>query len=188
MKGFLIALAVAAGASLGFRFTPPEIREREVIVETPEKERDFSEHLTEAARAYGVPLLVARAMVNQESGGKMSAIRYEPGQVEIAKKISKASGDQLRQYASSHCALQVMGYNTKRFNLTWSDLYNPRTCAEVGMAMMRDCMDRQKGGNALKRTFGALKCYNGGEEYARSILNKIGEQLLIEALDREMKQ
>jgi len=167
-----------------------EVRPRpveQVIVEVPEAQREFKEYLSESARAYGVPETVAAAMVWQESGGKMNSIRFEPGQVERAKKLTKASGEQLRMYASSHCALQIMAWHTPQYGLAWSDLYNPQTCAELGMKIMGDCMNRHKNKPALEKVKGALTCYNGSEEYARAILNRLGQKLLETHLATEMK-
>ena len=130
----LITVILAALLTMGMAYyRPVEFREIEKIVEIPAREKAFNEYLEESAKAYGVPISVARAMVQQESGGKMASIRYEPGQVERAKKITKASGDQLRMYASSHCSLQIMAWHAPTYGLTWADLYHPQNCAEVGM-------------------------------------------------------
>jgi soluble lytic murein transglycosylase-like protein len=157
-----------------------------VIVEVPAKPREFKHYLREAAKAYGVPETIAAAMVVQESGWRMEAIRFEPGQIERAKRVSKASGEQLRMYASSHCALQVMGWHTPPLGLKWNDLYDPQTCAEVGMKIMSDCLRRSKDKSPLERVFNGLTCYNGSESYARSVLNKIGAGLLNSHLSKEL--
>lgn len=187
MKGALI-FAAATTAGLGvYRNLPEPIVETRVI-EVPEKQREFREYLRESANAYGVPETVAFAMAHQESGGRMNAIRYEPGQVERARKLTKASGEQLRMYASSHCSMQVMGWHAPALGLSWSDLYNPRTCAEIGMKIMSQCMHRHEGKNALDQTHQALKCYNGGDEYARAVLNRLGQELLENHLRVELKK
>lgn len=171
-----------------FGFATRQILPEKVLIEVPvpEKEREFSDYLRESARAYGVPETIAFAMIWQESKGRMDSIRYEPGQVERARKLTKATGENLRMYASSHCSAQVMGWHTPGMGLTWSDLYNPRTCAEVAMKIMGDCMHRHKEKDALTRTQSALKCYNGGDEYARIILNRLGQKLLTQHLQTEM--
>lgn len=167
-------------------FAANKVKPREIVVEVPEKEREFSDYLKDSARAYGVPETVAFAMVWQESRGRMDSIRYEPGQVERAKKLTKASGENLRMYASSHCSLQILGWHTPNLGLTWSDLYDPRTCAEVGMKIMGQCMNRHREKDPLNRTHQALKCYNGSDEYARNILNRLGQKLLEQHLKTEM--
>lgn len=165
----------------------PAPKIKEVFVEVPEKPKSFDAYLRSSARAYGVPYSLAQAMVRQESGGKMNAIRYEPGQVERAKKITGATGEQLRMYASSHCSLQIMAWHTPKYSLTWSDLYNPEVCAEMGMKIMADCLNRHKGAkSAAHRAFKALACYNGSEEYAQKIMNKLGEDLLDQYFTRAM--
>jgi soluble lytic murein transglycosylase-like protein len=161
-----------------FGFAAHKTKPEKIVIEVPEKEREFSDYLKESARAYNVPETIAFAMVWQESRGRMDSIRYEPGQVERARKLTKASGENLRMYASSHCAGQVMGYHTPALGLSWSDLYNPQTCAEVSMKIMGQCMQRHKEKDPLTRTHQALKCYNGSDEYARNILNRLGQKLL----------
>lgn len=187
MKGVLIA-AAAMTTGLGvYRNLPEPINGPMKAAEVQAQEKSFAEYLKDSAKAYGVPVTVAFAMAHQESGGKMAAIRYEPGQVERAKKLSGASGENLRMYASSHCALQVMGWHAPGLGMTWADLYNPRTCAETGMKIMADCMHRHKGRDPLEQTHQALKCFNGGDEYARTILNRLGQKLLKSHLETEMK-
>jgi hypothetical protein len=181
----LITIILAALLTMGLAYyRPVEFREIEKIVEVREKERSFSEYLEESAKAYGVPLTVAHAMVHQESGGKMASIRHEPGQMERAKKVTRFSGENLRQASSSHCALQIMGYNAHTLGLSWADLYNPQTCAEVGMAIMGKCIERHKAKSPLAKMTGALTCYNGSEAYAHAILNRLGRALLEEHLAR----
>lgn len=164
----------------------PEVKLIEKLVTVPEPKREFDEYLSESARAYGVPETIAAAMAFQESRGRMDAIRYEPGQVERAKKLTGASGEQLRMYASSHCGLQVMGWHTPQYGLKWSDLYDPRTCADLGMKIMADCLKRHAKLPAVDRTFNALVCYNGGKPYANEIMGRLAEKLLKAELEKDL--
>jgi len=185
MKNF-ITVILAALMTCGFAFyqsQPP----REIIIEVPEKQREFREYLKDAARAYGVPNTLAAAMVWQESKGRMDSIRFEPGQMERARKVTKAAGEQLRMYSSSHCSLQIMGYNAATMGISWAELYSPQMCAEVGMKIMGSCLNRHKEKEPVDRAYQALKCYNGGDEYARDILNRLGKTLLAQHLSQEMK-
>ena len=185
IKSIIVSALLTSGVWVYKEVQPPKIEQ--IIVEVPEAQRNFKEYLRESARAYGVPETVAFAMIQQESGGQRNAIRFEPGQMERAKKLSKATGEQLRMYSSSHCEAQVMGWHTPELGLTWSDLYNPQTCAEVSMKIMGNCMNRHKNKLALDKVKGALTCYNGSEEYARAILNRLGQKLLETHLATEMK-
>lgn len=106
----------------------------------------------------------------------MNAIRYEPSQMARAQKIT-SNPEQQRQYASSHCALQIMGWWAPKYNLTWSDLYDPETCFEVGMNILANCHERQKG-TKVDKIRGALICYNGSEKYADVVLARIGTLLI----------
>lgn len=177
MAKFSLILISIFVTLVGFTWDKPKHPER-IVIEVPEPQRNFKEHLKDAARAYGVPESIAAAMVWQESRGRMDSIRYEPGQVERAKKLSRASGESLRMYASSHCSLQIMGWHTPALGLTWSDLYDPKTCAEVGMKIMGDCLNRHRDKDPMTRTMKGLTCYNGSEEYAKAILNRLGQKLL----------
>jgi soluble lytic murein transglycosylase-like protein len=186
MKKVLIGLVALLIVGAGF-VAPGRVREVTKLVEVPAKERSFGDYLTVAARAYGVPESVAFAMAHQESGGKMDAIRHEPGQMERARKLTKASGEQLRMYASSHCALQVMGWHAPGLGLSWADLYKPETCAEVGMKILAQCIQQHRGKDAIGQMHSALKCYNGGDEYARTVLNRLGHDLLRAHLKEKLR-
>jgi hypothetical protein len=185
IKSILFSGAIASMV-YGYQELKPRPIEQ-VVIEVPEAQRNFNEYLRESARAYGIPESIAVAMMQQESGGKKNAIRFEPGQMERARAISKASGDQLRMYSSSHCQMQIMGWHAPKYGLAWSDLYDSKTCAELGMKIMGDCVSRHKGKKPLDKVKGALTCYNGSEEYAKAILNRIGQKLLEVHLESELK-
>jgi hypothetical protein len=186
MKKVLIGLVALLIIGAGFA-APGRVREVTKLVEVPAKERSFGDYLTIAARQYGIPETIAFAMVEQESGGQMDAIRHEPGQMERAKRVTKATGEQLRMFASSHCALQVMGWHAPTYQISWADLYRPETCAEIGMHILAKCYERNRQGDALSRTVGALTCYNGSEKYARDVINRLGHDLLRAHLKEKLR-
>lgn len=134
----------------------------------------FGAYLISAANAYGVPIDLALAISHQESRGDMAAVRGEPQTKHYAVKALKARGwlddggeplfGDWEPWTSSHCALQIMGWNAPRYGLTWQDLKNPETCAEIGMNILANC--KAKKGS----WFGALECYNGSKKYAREVL------------------
>lgn len=176
---FAIALLVGMGVGYG-RINPHVIRE---VVEVPRQERDLKTLIKEVPPQYGVPPLLAAAIVQKESGGRRDAIRFEPGQMERAKKVvGNVSQDQLRQYASSHCAFQVMGYHAPKYGLSWADLYNPETCAEVAMTILSDCIKRHASKDKFEKFRHALGCYNGSMAYADDVMGKLGEMLIEETL------
>lgn len=175
LLAFVGLVSIGAMSIQGYVKPPVEIVQ---IERAPES---LEEILKRVPAEYGVPEIVARAIVEQESNGKMSAIRFEPSQMERARKITN-NPEQQRMYASSHCAFQVMGWWTPEYQLKWSDLYDAETCANLGMAILKKCADRHAGKSKSEQWRGALKCYNGSDKYAVEVLDRIEKQLF----EREM--
>lgn len=168
---------VGAGYVGGYLPKQVRIEEVEKVIEVHKPAPSIKELLEQIPPAYGVSPVLAAAMVSQESGGKMDAIRYEPGQMSRAAKFSK-NPEQQRMLSSSHCALQIMGYNAARLGISWSDLYDPETCFEAGMTIVKECLDRHKTKSKYEQLRGALTCYNGSERYADAILGRISRALI----------
>lgn len=145
------------------------------------KERNFEELIQSVPPKYGVPPVLAEAIVEQESNGRRDAVRFEPGQMGRARKCSKDPAQQ-RMFASSHCAFQIMGWHAPRYGITWSDLYDPETCVEVAMAILKDCLDKHEGKPTVEQFHGALACYNGSTTYADHVLNRLGRKLIAKTL------
>lgn len=154
-----------------------EIKEIEKVVPVEVPQQSIEDLLEEIPPKYDISPIVAKAVAKQESQGKNDSIRYEPGQVWRAQKITK-DPEQQRMYASSHCAMQIMGWWAPEFNLSWADLYKPENCVEVSMAILKDCMDKHKGKSKMGQLRGALTCYNGSEKYADEVLSRIGSALM----------
>ena len=144
-------------------------------------EPSFNELLQTVPAQYGISPLLVSAMVKQESGGKKDAIRFEPSQMARAAKFTR-DADQQRMLASSHCRLQVMGYNAAALGISWSELYDDQTCIEVSMKILKDCFDRHREKHKIDQMRGALACYNGSTTYADAVLASIAEKLLEENL------
>lgn len=159
----------------------PEKVEVEKIVEILKEEESLEDLLQEVPQVYGVPEMIARAIVRQESGGKMNAIRFEPGQMARAGKFTK-NVEQQRMLASSHCALQVMGWHAPGLGIDWTDLYKPRTCMEAGMKILADCMKRSKNESKYQTYYRALACYNGSEKYASEVMTAVATELIERSL------
>lgn len=174
----IIGVSAVTGAAYVGGVLPENVRVEQVekLIHVERPKRTIEELLKEIPEKYGISPLLAAAIVDQESGGRMNAIRYEPSQMARAAKIT-SNPEQQRQYASSHCALQIMGWWAPKYNLTWSDLYDPETCFEVGMNILANCHERQKG-NKVEKIRGALICYNGSEKYADVVLARIGTLLI----------
>lgn len=175
----LIAASIVtaiAGGIYACNLEPEKITiEKIVPVEKPEE--TLEQLLQEVPQAYGVPEIVARNIVKQESNGNLESIRFEPSQMARAAKITK-NPEQQRMYASSHCWFQVMGWHSPSLGIKWMDLYNPRTCAEAGMKILSDCISRAKANNKYDKYFQALTCYNGSEKYAREVMAAISREIV----------
>lgn len=162
-----------------------------VVIEVPQKQESFDKYLIDSAKAYGNDLCVVRAMVAQESEAAKSAIhamRYEEGQlirgkaaaVKIGLKGSIDFHEQARQFATSHCPMQVMGYHAAEVGDSWAVLHQPKECAEFGNRYFAKCRERNANPDKIKEYFKGLVCYNGSEAYARAVMNRCGQELLTE--------
>lgn len=163
--GSLIGLAYFCAS---FFFPDTFYRTIEVAVEKPRP--TVAQLLADIPSKYSIDPLLAKAVAVQESGTipRMDASRFESNSIDDAKRVLKTKNeDQIRQGATSHCAMQVMGYNAYRFGLTWADLYDPVNCVEVSMAILKDCLDREKDLDNSAKVFGALRCYNAGAGYKK---------------------
>jgi hypothetical protein len=182
IKLFLYASAIGV---LGFGAVEDLRTERIVTqtIEVPLVEPGYDELLETVPPKYGVPSILAHAIVEQESGGKRDAIRFEPGQVERARKVTGSKNEsEIRQYASSHCPAQVMGWHAPRYNMSWVDLYVPTNCIEVAMAILSDCLKKQHQASKYDRHRGALACYNGSTVYADQVMARVTRSLYERAL------
>jgi hypothetical protein len=173
-------LSAIAGGIYACNLEPTKV-EVEKIVEIVKQEEKLEDLLKEVPEAYGVPEMIARAIVRQESGGKMNSIRFEPGQMARAGKFTK-NVEQQRMLASSHCALQVMGWHAPGLGIDWTDLYKPRTCMEAGMKILADCMKRSKNDSKYQTYYRALACYNGSEKYANEVMTAVATELIERSL------
>ena len=171
-------LFISAILTIGYFATKePKVVEVSKIIEVQKPEETLDELLQEVPQAYGVPEIVARNIVNQESNGKIESIRFEPSQMSRAAKIT-TNPEQQRMYASSHCWLQVMGWHSPTLGIKWMDLYKPRVCVEAGMKILSDCINRSKSKNKYDKYFQALTCYNGSEKYAKEVMAAISREII----------
>lgn len=189
MRTIKIASALLLGCASGVAgekyiplAIPKDVRiiEKPVPVHVPAK--SLKEIIEEIPPKYGIPPLLAAAIVHQESGGNTDAVRFEPGQVARAKRVApRASEHEIRMLASSLGAFQVMAWHAPTFGLRWSELLDPETNAEVAMAILRSCLDRHTNKKTkYEQVRGGLACYNGSERYADAVLARLG-RILVEA-------
>ena len=136
-------------------------KRRVVRIETQDQMRD------RIAVAHGHDPLQFAAMERIESNGRASAERFEPGEVNRARRLApKASEKEIRYLATSHCSMQVMGWHEILRHLPRGALKDQETCYEVAAHVLALCKEKRKG------TDGSA-CYNGSQRYARLVAAEI---------------
>ena len=185
---FLSLIVVGVATTSGSRMTRDYIRDRLLsylpkrveLVEVTPAQKSLRDLVTEIPAKYGLSPVLVAAIIDQESGG-YNTQRYEPGQMDRAKKAAPrgAPDHVVKLYSSSHCYMQVMGWHAPTYNLDPMELYQPSNCIEVGSAILKGCLDRQRAGQKYDRIKGALACYNGSTQYADAVMSRLG-RLLIE--------
>lgn len=174
-----ITMLIALGLNSIFLWVEPPVVER--VVEKPHEKKDLMDLVQTIPPRYNVNPLVVATIIMKESGGKRDAVRYEPGQLARARKLTKNESEAM-QLASSHGPMQVMGWWSREFNISWADLYDESTNIEVGSAILKKCLDRHHGKDKIKQLHSALTCYNGSEAYANAVMQSLGETLIRETL------
>lgn len=175
---FSIALLFLLGAGtnhiFGWVHPPTEFITREVERRIPFEPTD-DDLFAEAAADYRVSVTILRAIKKQESGNQgMRARRFEPKKIGVAARYSSDPFEQ-HAIASSHCMMQVMGYNAeggecKSENVKdWQDLNDRKKCIRCAAKILADryyakpwnCIARTAPGEADRC---ALLGYNGGSD------------------------
>lgn len=183
MRVFLVMLILILSMSGLLAFVsydrPSQVVTR--VVEVERKPRPVKELIENIPPEYGISPLVMSVIVERESGGRNDAIRYEPGQMPRAAKLTK-NAEKQRALASSHGLAQVMGWWAPEFKLEWFQLYDPETNIKAASAILKRCMDKQTAKTKTERLRGALACYNGSNAYADAIIARIGSLLIEQEL------
>lgn len=163
---FAMALAVGCMGKHGFfKFSLVKVA----------KADSFTEYAMEVAPKFGVTKKEVKVLMDKESKGfGMKAIRFEPHYMKRSLKVTK-NRDQARMLASSHCRLQIMGHLAHSYGVEWNELYNPQTCAELGIAYFAKQKERcrKKGKSGRKLVHCAAKYYNGSTKYADDFVRRL---------------
>lgn len=167
-----------------------DVRERLTLIEVRQQFINAEEvplpTLTkEVSDKRGVPYVVLRAVVEQESSGGAFVYRFEDGVYSrLKQKFSHLPDSEIRMLASSHGVAQVMGYNAEaRCGVHWSKLYQAGIGLDCGAQILRENLDKHaKESDTSRRIWLALRDYNGSgkqaEEYANEVMAKIGSLAL----------
>lgn len=172
---FMILVGSFCVIALGAIESSPEKQTKNLSGKTQEP-KSVRELSFEIAPKYGIPLEVVQVILDKESSGghKLDVVRFEPGQIDRARKIAKTTNpDQLRAYASSHCPWQVMGWHMPLVGMSWADLYNAETCVEMGSKILANCYSQAPDKGSYQKTYQAFKCYNGSDAYARDAMQRL---------------
>ncbi len=140
-----------------------------------------------AARKHGVPSLLMRALIVQESGRglRTDRVRYEPHLQKRFKREAWQTDMEYQALASSWGLGQIIYGFWKDFCKldSYADLLDPARNLDCSASIIRDCLQRRKGVSSKAARFRqCLKEYNGGDEYAGQVEAHLVELVLSETL------
>lgn len=187
LKVTLLAISLS-GAVVGavYYTTQPSVIER--IVKVPferSKEEAYKEAIETIPQKYGIPKIVMEVLIEKESGGNVTAVRFEPHVMARAKKITNNDGEQ-RMLSSSHGLCQLLGTTALEMGISWSDLYDPLTNIEAGSAYF--AKKKEECANKHRSEYDKLKCaakaYNGtgarAEQYSQDFMERLARKIVEE--------
>lgn len=141
----------------------------------PAREVSTAELVATLSREMGINPIVTHAIIEQESGGREDALRFEP---HVYARVKGRTDEERRMLASSFGLTQVMGYHARQTCglKSWAELLQPEKNIRCGLTVLRDNLKR------TRRLRDALRMYNGSgeraEAYAEKVLARIGEKLV----------
>lgn len=140
-----------------------------------------------AATKHGVPPLLMRALILQESGRglRTDRVRYEPHLQKRFKREAWQTDMEYQALASSWGLGQIIyGFWRDHCKLTsYADLLDPARNLDCSASILRDCLTRRKSVTSKAARFRqCLKEYNGGDEYAGQVEAHLVELVLSETL------
>ena len=182
LKKLFTAVAVGSGfLGAGIWIDPPKQVVRELIeVPVRSDERPIADIIREKAKQYGLSEWLLMAVARHESGLAMDAIRFEPSQMERARKAAKELGiqrpDEVRMLSSSVGVMQVMAWHAPALGLSsWRDLLDPERNIDAGARILAACKEKKK------TIEGALGCYNGdAKRYPSLVMAELGRMMVEE--------
>jgi soluble lytic murein transglycosylase-like protein len=191
---WLGAQAFAAKANdywkLGRSWALSQVTRIEVVreyVEVRPETLPLEELVQRAASKHGVPPLLMRALIVQESGRglRTDRVRYEPHLQKRFKRESWQTDMEFQALASSWGLGQIIYGFWKEFCKldSYADLLDPARNLDCSASILRDCLTRRKGVSSKAARFRlCLKEYNGGDEYAGQVEAHLVELVLSETL------
>lgn len=135
----------------------------------------------------GIPLEVVHCQLELESGSRtgeslLAAKRYEHHHLRYAQQITDHL-DQQKEYASSHCGFQIMGWHMK-LDLDgkpldrgpWYSLYQPEVCVAQYERIMGSCMSKSSSESRYQQIRTAGICYNGSKGYGEQLVDCVARK------------
>lgn len=142
--------------------------------------------LSKVAREHKIPEVALKALYMQESAGGAFLYRFEPEVYGRLKQKLKEDDNEVRMLASSHGALQVMGFNAENeCGVHWSKLYDSMVGLECGAKILKNKLEKhEKEKDVSKKVWLAMRDYNGAgeaaERHADKVMAWVGKLLLSE--------
>lgn len=182
VKKLFMGLVAGSGVlGAGIWIDPPKVVVKELIeVPVRSDDRPIAEIIREKAKLYGLSEWLLMAVARHESGLAMDAVRFEPGQMDRARKAAKQLGisrpDEVRMLSSSVGLMQVMAWHAPALGLkSWRDLLDPEINIDAGARILAACKEKKKS------IEGALGCYNGdAQRYPALVMAELGRMMVEE--------
>lgn len=181
------SIAISEGASIVADYATRQYRaaaeylaarlgETHIVRElVPAREVPTAELVRHLSIEAGISPIVTEAIIEQESGGKEDALRFEP---HVYARVRGKTDEERRMLATSFGLTQVMGYHARQTCglKSWAELLQPEKNIRCGLTVLK--------GN-IKRTGklrAAIVAYNGSgpdaERYGERVLARIAEKLI----------
>ena len=175
---------------MGKQYAVSQITRIEVVkeyVEIRPETLPLEDLVQRAATKHGVPSLLMRALIVQESGRglRTDRVRYEPHLQKRFKREAWMTDMEFQALASSWGLGQIIYGFWKDFCKldSYADLLDPARNLDCSASIIRDCLQRRKGVSSKAARFRqCLKEYNGGDEYAGQVEAHLVELVLSETL------
>lgn len=175
LRLFLLTILAIALITPFSGFIAPHIEYVDRPVPVRMAPRAVGEIIASASHKSGVPSILIRAIIEQESAGDTTAVKFEPHHLNrVPARITHP--DKRRMYASSIGLMQVMAWHlfTLLPDRDYTALYDPEINIAVGTRILSDCMKRHAGKPPTQQYRSALVCYNGSDVYAEEVLERVG--------------
>lgn len=161
----IVAGVIGTGVLVGFKSYPTEVKQ--------DYSRADIEHYIETVgvEQCGIDASIWHALIQQESGYNNKAYKFEAHVVPRVKGMTKDPRD-IPMLASSHGALQIMGYHAVKAGYKWQDLYDLDVAFGVGCKLLKDCYSRAKGAGKAKLS-SMFACWNGNAQYGTKVTQQV---------------